>query len=128
MITSCLSCHWSRVTGDSVTIFHGTTGVFLDPPYASCDRSDVYNHDSRELPKQVEAWAISKGEDPRYRIALCGYAGDYDMPDSWDCVAWKAGGGFANRNKKNDNAGKERIWFSKYCLARSQPDLFSMDE
>jgi len=107
---------WSRVCGDSVTIFHGTTGVFLDPPYFSPDRADCYNFDCRELPKRVAKWAIEKGDDPRMRIALCGYYGDYNMPESWDCVAWKAGGGYGNQNEKNDNAGKERIWFSKFCL------------
>jgi len=50
------------------------------------------------------------------RIALCGYEGDYDMPGTWEKIAWKTGGGYGNRNAKNDNAGKERIWFSPNCL------------
>jgi len=115
---------WSRVTGDSVTIFNGTTAVFLDPPYFSPDRANIYNHDCRELAKRVEIWAIGKGSDPRYRIALCGYEGDYQMPSSWECVAWKASGGYANKNKANNNAGKERIWFSPHCLKDSQWRLF----
>ena len=107
---------WSRVLGDSVTVFHGMTGVFLDPPYFSESRDDVYNHDSRTLPKEVEKWCHENGERENMRIALCGYEGDYEMPKSWDCLAWKAGGGYGNQNKKNDNAGKERIWFSKNCI------------
>jgi DNA adenine methylase len=115
---------WSRVCGDSVTIFHGLTGVFLDPPYFSPDRADVYNHDSRSVPKDVEAWAISHGDDKRFRIALCGYEGDYAMPDTWECVAWKSAGGYANRLKDNANARRERIWFSPHCLSKKQPGLF----
>jgi DNA adenine methylase len=107
---------WSRVLRDSVTVSHGMTAVFLDPPYFSADRVDVYNHDSRTLSKDVEKWCIENGDRKLLRIALCGYEGDYDMPKTWECVAWKAGGGYGNRNKKNDNAWKERIWFSPHCL------------
>ena len=39
------------------------------------------------------------------------------MPDSWECVAWKTKGGYGSQGKgDNDNAKRERIWFSKYCL------------
>lgn len=107
---------WSRVLGDSVTVFHGMTGVLLDPPYFSDSRADCYNHDSRSVPKEVEKWCIENGDRRLMRIALCGYYGDYQMPDSWECVAWKAGGGYGNRNKDNDNAAKERIWFSPNCV------------
>ena len=107
---------WTRVLGDSATIFHGMTGIFLDPPYFSPDRADCYNHDSRSLPKDVEKWCVENGTRENMRIALCGYEGDYGMPDSWEKVAWKANGGFGNQNKNNDNAGKERIWFSQNCI------------
>lgn len=115
---------WSRVLGDSVTIFHGMTGIFLDPPYFSPDRADCYNHDSRVLPKDVEAWCKENGDNKLMRIALCGYEGDYDLPPTWDCTAWKADGGYGNRNKKNDNAGKERIWFSPNCLSGKKQQVF----
>jgi len=49
---------------------------------------------------------------------LCGYEGDYNMPDTWECVEWKAGGGYGNQSqtKNNDNRTRERIWFSPHCL------------
>jgi DNA adenine methylase len=109
---------WSRVVTDSATIFHGITGVFLDPPYFSPDRGDVYNHDSRELPKLVEVWAREKGSDERYRIVICGYEGDYPSLDGWECIPWEAGGMYRK------NAGKERLWFSPGCLPPEQPGLF----
>jgi hypothetical protein len=33
-------------------------------------------------------------------------------------VAWKSNGGYGGQRKdgSNDNAGKERIWFSPHCL------------
>ena len=46
------------------------------------------------------------------------------MPESWECVAWKAKGGYGSQNADgNDNAAKERIWFSPACL-RPQATLW----
>jgi hypothetical protein len=54
---------------------------------------------------------------PRMRIALCGYEGDYDLPDDWECVAWKSRGGYGSQNNNgNENPHRERIWFSPHCL------------
>ncbi len=114
---------WSRVTGDSVTIKHGKTAVFLDPPYATeANRHmDIYKEDSGEVARDVRRWAIEHGDDPLYRIALCGYEGEHEMPESWECVEWKAQGGMASQSKKADTQGKankhrERIWFSPHCV------------
>ena len=63
----------------------------------------------------VHGWCLENGDDPRLRIALCGYEEEYNLP-GWECVAWKANGGYSNRNKANTNASKERIWFSPHCL------------
>ena len=51
------------------------------------------------------------------------------MPADWDCIAWKANGGYANANGDAStpgtaNAHKERIWFSPHCLAKPQPELW----
>lgn len=64
---------------------------------------------------------MANGNNPLLRIALCGYEGEHYLPDDWDCVAWKANGGYSHQKKdqtkpKNDNNKKERIWFSPYCL------------
>ena len=105
---------WARVLGDSVTWRHGVTGVFLDPPYQ--DETDVYAEGTLASSK-VRDWAIAAGENPKMRIALCGYEGEHDMPPGWACHAWKAKGGYASQGEaENVNAARERIWFSPACI------------
>lgn len=110
---------WSRVLGPSPTVHIGTTAVFLDPPYGVEDRDKVYNHDSADLAGDVRTWCLEQGDDKRLRIALCGYAGEHDELEAqgWVCVPWKAHGGYGARNAANQNAGRERIWFSPHCLS-----------
>ena len=119
---------WSRVTGDSVTWRHGLTGVLLDPPYAdTADRdASLYREDSLSVAHDVRRWAIANGDNPLLRIALCGYEGEHDMPSSWECVPWKANGGYGGQSKDHDNpnAKRERIWFSPHCLGATQRSLF----
>ena len=107
---------WSRVVTPSVTIKHGLTGVFLDPPYAdTANRTDaLYTKDSLSVAHDVRRWAIENGEDPLYRIALCGYEGEHQMPASWATYAWRGPKGMATDG--GANAKKERIWFSPACL------------
>ena len=120
---------WSRICGPSVTFKHGITAVFLDPPYggdAGRD-NDLYAEESTDVASDVRAWAIANGDNPLLRIALCGYEGEHDMPDSWECVDWKAAGGYSNQAAvTNKNRHKERIWFSKFCL--QPPSLFASQE
>ncbi len=117
---------WSRICGPSVTFKHGTTGVFLDPPYAdSAERTDdLYAQDSGSVAHDVREWAIANGGNPQLRIALCGYEGEHQMPSDWDCVPWKARGGYGSQGESNENAERERIWFSPHCLGSVQADLF----
>ena len=110
---------WSRVCGPSPTIKHGLTAVFLDPPYADTAKrtSDLYSKDSTTVAHDVREWAIEWAEHPLMRIALCGYEGEHQMPSSWECVAWKARGGYGSQSSDdNANARRERIWFSPGCL------------
>lgn len=111
---------WKRVTGPAVTTCIGLTGILLDPPYAVEDRKDVYGQESKTIAHEVREWAIANGNNPDLRIALCGYDGEHAMPDSWECIAWKANGGYANQangaTQGRKNAGRERIWFSPHCL------------
>ncbi|HWA07940.1 MAG TPA: DNA adenine methylase [Opitutaceae bacterium] len=117
---------WLRVLGDTPLGLTSNmspqfkTAVFLDPPYDGELRdAGIYAQDSNTISAAVRAWAIEHGGDPRLRIALCGYEGEHQMPDTWECVAWKAAGGYGNRTG-NDNANLERIWFSPYCLRPGQ--------
>lgn len=110
---------WSRVVTDSVTVRHGVTGVFLDPPYALEGRATgLYTHDT-DVSRNVREWAVANGDDPMLRIALCGYEGDYEMPDTWTAHRWKARGGYGsqgNGTRGAANAARETIWFSPHCL------------
>ena len=108
---------WDRVLGDSVTFRHGTTGLFLDPPYSS-DEHDVQYAAHSDVAAAVAEWAIDNGSNPELRIALCGYEGEHAMPGEWECVEWKARGGYGSQSdgRGRDNASRERIWFSPGCL------------
>jgi len=114
---------WSRVCGPSVTFKHGLTGVFLDPPYADTAKRDsaLYRVDSESVAHDVREWAVSNGDNPLLRIALCGYEGEHTMPDSWQCLAWNAGEGFGGQAvARTENGKRERIWFSPHCLAQGR--------
>ena len=115
---------WSRVTGDSVTWRNGLTGVLLDPPYQDGDMEYVAGHGN--VSQEAARWAVENGDNPLLRVALCGYEGEHDMPASWECVAWKAKGGYGGQSKQHDNpnAKRERIWFSPHCIGATQRSLF----
>lgn len=109
---------WSRVLGPSVTVCHGVTGVFLDPPYAdTAERSPgLYAEDCLRVAHDVREWCVSHGDDPMLRIALCGYEGEHVMPTSWDCHGWNAGAGYSGRSAQSERNGRrERVWFSPHC-------------
>ena len=108
---------WDRVLGESVTVKHGLTGVFLDPPYSSDEHAVDYSAGSGDVASAVREWALSNGDNPLLRIALCGYEGEHDMP-GWTAHAWKAKGGYGSQGsgRGRENASRERIWFSPHCL------------
>lgn len=118
---------WSRVTRPSVTgISSLTCGVVLDPPYDHDMRDKrLYRVDDSSISSAVCAWALENGDNPKMRIALCGYEGEHDMPTSWECVAWKAQGGYGGQGDQgNPNSRRERVWFSPHCLKAQQGTLF----
>ena len=84
--------------------------VFLDPPYTKrAGRSKgLYVCDSLTVGDDVAAWARTMAKDKTYRIALCGFEGEYNLP-GWSAAAWKNSG-------TSKNVNRERIWFSPGCL------------
>ena len=106
---------FERVLGPSVTIKHGTTAVFLDPPYDLTKRASVYAVET-DAAHRAREWAIANGDNPLLRIAYCGYG--VEMPDTWTCIQWKAVGGYGSQGegRGRENASKEEIWFSPFCM------------
>ncbi len=111
---------WARVCGPTPTFKQGLTGVFLDPPYtAEVGRdADLYATEDSSVGHEVCAWAVGAGENPLLRIAVCGYEGEYEFPEGWECVAWKVVGGYGSQadGAGRANCHRERIWFSPHCL------------
>ena len=112
---------WTRVCGPTPTVKMGLTAVFLDPPYADTAGRDANCYgatDSLTVAHDVRRWALEHGDDPRMRIALCGYDGEHVMPESWECLAWNAAGGYGSQSTEHDNpnAKRERVWFSPHCV------------
>lgn len=118
---------WARICGPSPTFKHGLTGVFLDPPYSAEAGRDngLYACEDLTVAHDCREWAIANGDNPLLRIALCGYEGEHDIPATWQCVEWKAAGGYGSRGNGagRDNSSRECIWFSPHCL-NPQPSLF----
>lgn len=112
---------WARVITRGALSCGRTVGVFLDPPYDMELRSnECYSTDTAWISAQVREWAIAHGDDSRLRIALCGYDGEHEMPQTWRVHEWKAAGGYAAHGSKDsagkENRHKERIWFSPSCI------------
>lgn len=109
---------WSRVVKDSVTTRHGTTAVFLDPPYTKGEMDYAAGGVGTDLPLQVQAWAAENGHNPALRIVLCGHAGEHDalLTAGWHTRTWTAGGGYARSDEAIDNRQSETLWCSPHCL------------
>lgn len=114
---------WSRVTGPSVTYKNGLTAVFLDPPYsAEAGRNNgLYSTESATVAHDAREWALTNGDNPLMRIALCGYDGEGHetlTEHGWHAYAWKAHGGYGSQSNGagRENKHREVIWFSPHCI------------
>lgn len=116
---------WERLLTPAVTTKHGMTAVFLDPPYASDRDETCYANDSMTIAHDVAAWCRENGDNPLFRIALCGHMGEHEMPSTWRVLNWKTRGGYGSQGegRGRENADKECIWFSPHCL-NPTPSLF----
>ena len=122
---------WGRVLSDSVTWRHGTTAVFLDPPYSDEAGHQIsYRTTSGTVAHDVREWALANGDNPLLRIALCGYAGeghDVLVSHGWTAHGWKAKGGYGSQGDGagRANAARETVWFSPHCLDPKAGRLFT---
>ena len=113
---------WQRVLNDSVTVRHGLTGVFLDPPYTKGAMDYAAGGVGGELANKVRAWCAKNGNDKRLRIVLCGHAGEHDalLQDGWHTRAWTARKGYAITDEAVENSASETLWCSPHCVPERQ--------
>jgi DNA adenine methylase len=113
---------WQRVLTDSVTVRHGLTGVFLDPPYTKGAMDYAAGGVGGELADKVRAWCAKNGNDKRLRIVLCGHAGEHDalLQDGWHTRAWTARKGYAITDEAVENSASETLWCSHHCVPERQ--------
>jgi len=114
---------WKRAVQSKQLLFRfgNPAAVFLDPPYGfKAGRQDhIYATDSLVVADEVREWALDHGDDPRLRIALCGYDREHEhlMPSTWECLAWEPSVGLCHlgNGRGRKNRTQERIWFSPHC-------------
>jgi site-specific DNA-adenine methylase len=113
---------WSRVVKDSVTVRHGLTGVFLDPPYFKGAMDYAAGGVGTNLPAEVQAWCAANGNNPKLRIVICGHAGEHDalLAKGWTERKWAARKGYATTDEAVANTASETIWCSPHCVAETQ--------
>lgn len=111
---------WKRVVTKGVLNTGSVTGIFLDPPYDTTIRCDhLYTHDEAGVNHDVYEWAIEHQDEPNYRIILCGYEGEYEIPKNWTTIKWVSGRANA------DNRFKERLWISPQCKRKGISNLIN---
>jgi hypothetical protein len=114
---------WRRACKDSVTVNHGLTAVFLDPPYPQAEHDMAYHEaEAGDVWYQAAAWAVERGTDKRLRICIAGYwseTTDALFPATWERQRWEARGGYANQKadgRGRANAKRECLWYSPHCI------------
>ena len=97
-----LNMHYGKSSG-------GIVAVFMDPPYLKYEK--LYS-ESSSCAIDAMNWA-KENACGNVRVAICGNAGDYDLP-GWDVYEWSRAGTTYGSSKTKD---AECIWFSPNCLA-----------
>ena len=121
---------WRRVLTEVVTVRHGTTGIFLDPPYTRADMDYAVGGVGGAMAGEVRAWCAANGGDQRLRIVLCGHAGEHDALCAlgWSARRWVGRKGMARSEEACANVQAETLWCSPHCVPEAapvQPVLFS---
>ena len=119
---------WERVLSPAVTWRHGLTAVLLDPPY---DEGAIDYSVGNRCAADVRAWAIEHGDNPRLRIALCGYDEHNELEShGWTPHRWKASGGYGSQSNGQGlaNSARETVWFSPHCLAAADDSAQAQQE
>ena len=95
-------------------------GVFLDPPYPTEGRSQIYEDDTREQNPAEDAykWAMEHGRT--YSIAFCSREDDFPIPKGWEIITRSFGG--VKKPERRDR--QDLMMFSPACRQQTpQPKL-----
>lgn len=118
---------WSRTVKDSVTVRHGLTAVFLDPPYTKGAMDYSAGGMGLGIADDVRAWCAANGDNKALRIVLCGHAGEHDalLAHGWHLRTWTARKGYALTDEAVENSASETVWCSPHCVPEAKTyDLF----
>jgi site-specific DNA-adenine methylase len=111
-----------------------TVGVYMDPPYADTDRSDVYTHESYEVAYEAMEWCLQHAHEPWLRIVFSSYDEFLKPPwcerlaaGGWRIINWKAKGGYSGLGKRevNLNPRREVLYISPNCRPHPQAVLLA---
>ena len=89
----------------------GVVGILLDPPYPRHLHNYDYDTDGADVWHRAARWAVANGDNPRLRIAVCGYNdadSDALFPSGWARFVWR-------RSGIGKNKDRECVWFSPHC-------------
>ena len=120
---------WKRVLTDSVTVRHGTTAVFLDPPYTKGAMDYAAGGVGGDLASDVRRWCAENGHRKGLRIVLCGHAGEHDelLSHGWSIRKWNARKGYALRSEAVENSTSETLWVSPACVGAPEVETPLVD-
>lgn len=102
---------WKRVVKSKTqTTGRGRTGVFLDPPYLGTEEyyAGFTEKKPERLPiaREVDEWALEKGDDQEFRIAVCGYEHNFNLDEyekrGWYLHRWQPRIGFHSGKKDQE--------------------------
>jgi DNA adenine methylase len=107
--------HWKNV------------GLFFDPPDDRILDKRLYKNYEPDISERVEKWCLKRGHRKNHSIIVAGYDTEYSglVDAGWTTHAWKANGGYSNRNGDNANRHRETLFISPHCAKpEKQLELF----
>ena len=115
--TVILNRDWKSGTSPSIlgntASYRGIAAVFLDPPYLTSDRANLYRSDtdgtSDRAAREAYEWAVEHGEE--YRVAYACHEGDFPVPEGWDAETTS----FKGVRNERERQERDMVMFSPAC-------------
>jgi DNA adenine methylase len=118
---------WQRILDPTPTTRQGVTAGFFDPPYAKNRRDPTLYPVDADISQEVHAWCLQHGENPLWRIVLCGLGDEHDrlLAHGWQKWTWVTNGGYGltGQGRGRANRALEACWRSPHCEAGRQMDF-----